>query len=193
MLYEYFNLYCNDLQITLSKLSDNDLTTLFNMIEKAYQTEHNIFILGNGGSAASASHWVCDFGKGINIDGKKRMKISAPSDNSSILTAIGNDFSYSNIFDYQLKNFAKEGDLFLALTVSGNSSNLINAFEWARQNGVATACIIGDYHGKITEYSDFTFTIQSQNYGIVEDIHIILNHIFSQYLKDLIAGDKLCV
>ena len=142
-----------------------------------------IFVLGNGGSAAAASHWICDFSKGINTDSSRRLKIYSLADNLSVATALGNDFSYDEIFSEQLKNVLTKEDLVISLSVSGSSSNLVNAHLYAKEKGAFTAAIIGDYHGKLEQVSDLVITVPSRNYGIVEDIHMTIDHVVSQYMR----------
>lgn len=184
MFEEFYKNYSNDLAQTLHKIDSSQMNQLIMRLDEAYQKGRKIFILGNGGSASSASHWVCDFGKGINTKNSKRMKIISLSDNVAITTALGNDISYDDVFKYQLENLAEEGDLVLCLSVSGNSPNLVKAVEYCNEIGCDTISIIGDYNGALSSKTKLTITIQSQNYGIVEDIHLIINHVISQYLKE---------
>lgn len=181
----FYKNYIEELKTTLDLISLIDTKNIFKMIKDSYEQESNIFVIGNGGSAACATHWVCDFNKGINIEGKKRARMVSLSDNTGILTAIGNDISYDDIFSYQLENFCKSGDLLIALSVSGNSKNLIKGIETARTLGCTTVAIIGGYSGKIGNLADFTLVVPSENYGIVEDVHLIINHIFSQFILKL--------
>lgn len=176
----FFTDYCDDLSNTLSRLEADELTAMQEALWNAYQSGNSIFILGNGGSAACATHWVCDFNKGINTASGKRAKVISLSDNTGILTALGNDISYDDVFSYQLKNFCQKGDLVVALSVSGNSENLVRGLQYAHEAGCKTAAVIGGYNGKIGAMADVCLHIPSQNYGIVEDIHLILNHTISQ-------------
>lgn len=180
---QYFSTYRTELKDTIDKIDESMVEKLYELLNMAKENGKRIFVLGNGGSAAAASHWVCDFGKGINVDNSKRMKISSPSDACSIVTAIGNDFSYGDIFSEQLRNFLEAGDLVISLSVSGNSQNLVRAHEFAKKNGAVTAAIIGDYNGKLAMCSDLVLTIPSKNYGIVEDIHLCIDHAISQYMR----------
>ena len=158
------------------------LAELGTLMDDARKNGKNIFVLGNGGSAAAASHWVCDFGKGINSADSKRMKIMSLADNTGIFSAYGNDLSYDETLSEQLKNFLEAGDLVISLSVSGNSPNLLAAHAYARQAGTATVAIIGDYDGRLSACSDLTILIPSKNYGVAEDIHLIICHMISQYL-----------
>ncbi len=183
MVQEYFEQYKEELKGTLEGLDKADIQALWEKMEEVRSAGGGIFVLGNGGSAAAASHWICDFSKGINTEGSKRMKIYSLADNLSVTTALGNDFSYEDIFSEQLKNVLTAGDLVVSLSVSGSSSNLVKAHLFAREAGAFTVAIIGDYHGKLEEISDLVITIPSRNYGIVEDIHMTIDHVVSQYMR----------
>lgn len=179
----FFDGYVDELTTTMSRIDREDIETLVKLLDEARENGKHVFVLGNGGSAAAASHWVCDFGKGINVGESKRLKIFAPSDNSSIFSAYGNDNAYDQTMVEQLKNFLQEGDLVISLSVSGNSGNLVESHKYAKSVGAKTVCIVGDYNGKLLEMSDYPILIHSKNYGVVEDIHIILEHAISQKMK----------
>lgn len=179
----FFDDYSSMLEKAMDELDRSRISEIYAAIDDARNNDKRVFILGNGGSAAAASHWVCDFGKGINDGDSKRLKIMAPSDNSSILSALGNDCGYETTFMEQLKNFLEPGDLVISLSVSGNSPNLVESHEYARSMGAKTICIVGDTNGKLIGLSDTALIIPSKNYGVVEDLHIILEHAMSQYMK----------
>lgn len=175
--------YFSQLNNVLNALDAQALQRLGELLRTAYLEGRTIFVLGNGGSAACATHWVCDFNKGVNVPGRPRAKVVSLSDNTGIVTALGNDLSYDEIFSYQLENFCQPDDVVLALSVSGNSPNLVKGLELAAARGCKTAAIIGDYNGKIGAMADVCLTIPSRNYGVVEDVHLILNHVLSQCLR----------
>ena len=111
------------------------------------------------------------------------MKIFAPVDNTAVFSAYGNDNAYDQTFVEQLKNLLDKDDLVVSLSVSGNSGNLLESHRYAKKVGAKTVCIVGDKNGKLINMSDFSIIIKSENYGIVEDIHIILEHAISQYMR----------
>lgn len=123
----FFDDYSVELKRTLDQIDRADIEKLEAYLVEARKNGKHVFVLGNGGSAAAASHWVCDFGKGINIGDSKRLKIFAPSDHTSIFTAYGNDNAYDQTMVEQLKNFLEEGDVVISLSVSGSSGNLVEA------------------------------------------------------------------
>ncbi len=167
---------------TLNALDTDIIEKIYMAIEKARTDGKQVFVLGNGGSAAAASHWVCDFGKGINRGDSKRLKIFSPGDSLSLLTALGNDVSYDEVYREQLKNYLNPGDLVISLSVSGNSPNLVKAHQYANEVGAQTIAVIGDYNGALGDCSTVVLTIPSKNYGVVEDIHMCIDHAISQYM-----------
>jgi D-sedoheptulose 7-phosphate isomerase len=135
------------------------------------------FVFRNGGSAANASHFVTDLGKGASDKMNKPFRCLSLNDNTPWMTAISNDYSYEEVFSRQLMNFARPGDLVLILSVSGNSPNLVKAVEWAKKHGVYTIALVGAKLGKLAEIADFTIVADSTHYGRVEDVHMGICHI----------------
>lgn len=179
----YFRQYGKILTNVLQALDESKIEHLFDLINSARTEGRQVFVLGNGGSAAAADHWTCDFAKGASVEGEKRIRMFALSDNVGILTAYGNDVSFHSVFTEQLKNLLNAGDLVISMSVSGSSPNLLSAHEYAKEVGATCVAIIGDYNGKLQHCSDMTLVVPSKNYGIVEDVHLILGHIMSQHLK----------
>ncbi len=179
----FFDTYTEELNNTLANIDRDQIEKLHSYIEEARVNGKHVFVLGNGGSAAAASHWVCDFGKGINIGKSKRLKMFAPSDHTSIFTAYGNDNAYDQTLVEQLKNLLEPGDLVISLSVSGNSGNLVEAHKYAKGKNAVTVSVVGDYNGKLIGLSDLPIVIKSKNYGVVEDIHMVLDHSISQEMK----------
>ena len=179
----FFDTYSKELIETMNRIPREDIQRLTDLIDEARLNNRHVVVLGNGGSAAAASHWVCDFGKGINTASSKRLKILAPVDNTGIFSALGNDCGYETTFREQIRNYLEPDDLLISLSVSGNSSNLLEAHRYAREIGAKTACIIGDLNGGLIRLSDFVLKIDSKNYGVVEDLHIILEHAISQHMR----------
>ena len=175
----FFDTYSEMLNDTIDGLKREDIQKLFDLIEETRNNGKHLFVLGG---AAAASHWVCDFGKGINRGDSKRLKIFSPADNGAIFSALGNDCGYETTFVEQMKNFLEPGDLVLTFSVSGSSSNLVEAHRYAKEIGAKTACVVADKGGKIIGMSDFAMIIPSENYGVVEDIHVILGHAISQQI-----------
>jgi D-sedoheptulose 7-phosphate isomerase len=184
MFEDFYKSYFNSLYEVLQKIDREQMNKLLKLVDNAYQNGKQIFILGNGGSANCASHWVCNFGKSINTRGSKRMKIISLSDNVSIMTALGDDISFNHVYKYQLENLANRGDLVICLSVHGNSPNLVMAVDYCNSIGCDTISMAGDYNGILTNKAKLNITVASQNYGVIEDIHLIINHILSQHIKN---------
>ena len=142
-----------------------------------YHNERTIFVFGNGGSAATASHFCGDLIKGVSYGLKKRFRAVCLSDNLPALMAIANDISYDDIFVEQLKNFLKKEDLVIGISGSGNSANVIKALEYAKDNGAKTIAICGYKGGKIKEIADLAIHANINDMEVSEDIHhLILTH-----------------
>lgn len=180
--------YINELTSVLMDVETDEIKTAEELIVSIYRNNKRIFVIGNGGSAAASSHWVCDFGKIIVMD-KKRFKVMSLTDNNAWITAIANDLSYEEIFVEQLENLMSEGDLLIGISASGNSKNIIKAFEFAHSIGAKTMGVVGFFGGRLRELSDHSIYIPSYNYGIVEDIQLAIGHMISQEIKrNMIEG-----
>ena len=142
----------------------------------ALEEDRQIFAFGNGGSAANASHFATDLGKGSSDKLGKRFRVLSLNDNVSWITALGNDYAYVDIFVRQLMNYARPGDLALVMSVSGNSPNLIKAVEWANKNDVHTIALLGGKRGKLAEIARQTIVINDTHYGRAEDAHMGICH-----------------
>jgi len=181
-MHKFIEKYTNDYVEVLQILDKEKLTVLYDLIENIKKNRNSIYMIGNGGSSASASHWVCDFNKGTNHKDSKRLKLYSLTDNIPTFSALGNDFSYNDVFLEQLKNYLVPGDLVIGLSVSGNSKNIVKALKYTNHNSAHTFSIIGNYNGEMGEVSGNTLVVPSKNYGIVEDIHMYVCHVISQYM-----------
>src|SRR5437660_9034036 len=142
------------------------------IIEKfraALQEDRQIFVFGNGGSAANAAHFMTDLGKGASDKLGKRFRILCLSSDVSWLTALGNDYSYEDVFAGQLQNYGRPGDIALGISVSGNSPNCVKALYWAKQNGLHTVALVGAKRGAMAEIAEQVLVINDTHYGRVED------------------------
>lgn len=153
------------------------------ILMRARREDRRIFFLGNGGSATTASHMAVDFGKGTAVAGRPRFRAVSLTDNVGLITAWSNDASYESIFKEQLENLLEPSDVVVAISASGNSPNVLRAVEFARKRGAITIGLIGFGGGKLKDLVDVDVSISSRNYGQVEDVHLTLDHILSQYLK----------
>ncbi|HAM70174.1 MAG TPA: sugar isomerase [Verrucomicrobiales bacterium] len=150
--------------------------SIIGRMKQVWKEDRQLFVAGNGGSASNASHFITDLGKGASDKLPKRFRCLSLTDNVSWITALGNDYSYADIFVGQLQNYARRGDLFLGVSVSGNSPNLVKAMEWCRANGVETVALVGAKRGRMAELGDHVIVIDSTHYGRVEDAQMGILH-----------------
>lgn len=158
----------------------NDVLAVFDSVA---ENDGTLWTAGNGGSASMADHAVCDISKGTYVEGQSSLRTVALTANGPILTALGNDISYDDIFSEQLKYYVKPGDAVLFISSSGNSANVIKACEYANAQGVATIAFVGFKGGKLGEIATHTLHVAIDNYGIVEDMHMSFIHVLTQYMK----------
>lgn len=178
--------YLTNLKTILDRLPLEPIEQIATALERAHAERRQIFIIGNGGSAATASHMMNDLNKGTlghRGDGSwGRFRVIALTDNVSLMTAWANDTDYNHIFSEPLKNLANPGDLLIAISASGNSPNIIAACDAAKQLGVRIIGLTGFGGGKLAQLADIAFVVPSNEYGPVEDVHMILDHILTSYL-----------
>ena len=144
--------------------------------KEAHAEGRQIFLFGNGGSASNASHFATDLGKGSSDALGKRFKVLSLNDNVSWMSAIGNDYSYEDVYLRQLENYGQAGDIVLTMSVSGSSPNLVKAFEWANANGLHTIALVGGKRGKLAELANETIVIDDIHYGRAEDCQMGIAH-----------------
>ena len=188
-LKEFTSEYTSTIKNVFDNLKDEDMEPIFDALANSILSKKTIYTCGNGGSASIAEHLVCDFIKGASTDSVVDPKV-IPLLTTPVITAIGNDIGYEEIFAYQVEKYATSGDVLLCVSSSGNSPNIIRAIEVANEKGLLTLSFVGFSGGKAKEISDFSLHINSNNYGLVEDAHHILMHIFAQYLRLRNIDDK---
>ena len=173
-----FNAYIRELNKTLEKLDEKQINNFIDVILKAYEDEKMIFVIGNGGSAANASHFAQDLAKGTrkSLEQKKRIKALSLTDNLPFITALGNDDGYDTIFEQQLRTFAKPGDVLICISGSGNSPNIIKAVNWANDNGLDTVGITGFDGGKLIKISKHSVHVPMNDMCTTESVHSIIFH-----------------
>ncbi len=160
----------------------------------AWKSNKQVFIFGNGGSAATASHFACDIAKGtlqrIYDHTERRFRVMSLTDNVAIMTAFGNDLSYADIFSQQLNHYVNEGDVVIAISGSGNSPNVLKAVELAKKFKAKTIAFVGFSGGKLKELADIAIWVKSNDYGRVEDCHDMLHHLITAYLQKKIREQE---
>jgi len=182
---EYFHLY----EQVVSRLPFAAMDDATAELLRAYQEGSNVFLFGNGGSAALASHIACDLGKGTVVKGNgiKRFRVLALTDNIPIMTAWANDSSYEDIFSQQLNNFIEPGDVAFAISGSGNSPNVLRALETARDAGACTIGLTGFHGGKMIAFCNYCIVVPSDNMQIIEDLHLSVAHAIFSVLRHKIV------
>jgi D-sedoheptulose 7-phosphate isomerase len=160
------------------------------MLYRAYRNEKQVFTLGNGGSASTASHMAADLGKNTIGPNMRRFRVISLNDNTAMLTALANDLGYENVFREQLQNLIRPGDLLIAISASGNSANVVNAIRYAQAQCAETACLLGFDGGDAAQLVDVAIVVPSDHYGVVEDVHLITNHILVDYFKARLAEEE---
>lgn len=148
----------------------------------AYHKEKQVFIMGNGGSGSTASHFVCDINKGCCLPLEKKFKVMCLNDNIPSILAYANDLSYDKIFIEPIKNFLKRGDLVIGISGSGNSENVLQAVEYGNTKNAKTIGLSGFDGGKLAQIADIPFVVKIHDMQKVEDVHMIVVHMLMQYL-----------
>jgi D-sedoheptulose 7-phosphate isomerase len=147
-------------------------------------------VIGNGGSASTASHMAADLAKNTIGPNMRRFRIHSLNDNISLVTALANDIGYDHVFSEQLENSVRAGDVLIVISGSGNSKNVLNAMRYARRQSAQVVALLGFDGGVAIELADLTVLVQSHDYGIVEDMHLVVNHILVEYFSKLLSASR---
>lgn len=150
---------------------------LIGELRRALQEERQIFVFGNGGSAANASHFATDLGKGASDKVGRRFRVLSLNDNVPWMTALANDYAYEDVFVGQLQNYGRPGDVAIGVSVSGNSPNCVKALQWAREHGLRTVALVGAKRGRMAEIAERVLVINDTHYGRVEDAQMGILHL----------------
>jgi len=181
-LAEFKNSYSKILHESLINIDDASMKACFDILLEGINNGVNLLSCGNGGSSSIAEHLVCDFIKQASSGSTIKPKV-IPLLTTPVITAIANDISYDEIFSFQVERYATSDDILISVSSSGDSQNIINAINTAKNLGVKTISFVGFDGGRAAQISDIALHIKADNYGIVEDAHHALMHIFSQYLR----------
>jgi D-sedoheptulose 7-phosphate isomerase len=178
--------YIISVSTTFDNLNKGEIFTFIDLMEDAYKNEKFVYVIGNGGSAANASHFAQDLAKGtkISVDSPKRLKALSLTDNLPFITALGNDEGYESIFVEQLKTYAKNGDYLVAISGSGNSPNIIKAIEWANANGLESIGITGFDGGKLKKLAKHSVNVNFHEMCTAEIIHSFIFHYIILELRE---------
>jgi len=191
--------YISTLQQTMSQLPQPLISEVINVLQHARMQGNQVFIMGNGGSASTASHFVCDLAKNTRNDGLPHLRAIGLAGNMEIFSAYGNDEGYESVFSQQLINLINPGDVVIAISASGNSMNVVNAVEEAQKHSATTIGFTGFDGGRVGKLVDIHIHVDSKIIEHVEDIHLMLEHMIVRTIKDnpmigidaQVAGAKL--
>lgn len=180
--------YIDGLSGCLKELLQQNVTEIADIIFDAYKKGKQIFTMGNGGSATTASHFANDLKLGTAVENKPHVRVTSLTDNIAVISAVANDIGYSSIFEEQLVGQLNEGDVVIGISASGNSPNVLKAIEFGRSRGAITVGFIGFSGGRLKELTHKCIVLSSRDYGQVEDAHLCLAHIVSYLVRDKIAN-----
>jgi len=175
--------YTNQLIELLTNIDKKAIKQIVQSLDKTIENNSKIYIIGNGGSSSTASHMSNDLGVGLKLRNVRNFNVESLGDNSAVCTAIANDIGYENIFYTQLQNKITKDDVLISISCSGNSQNIIKATKYAKDIGSTIIGVTGFEGGELKALSDINFHIQTEKgeYGLVEDMHMILDHIIFTY------------
>ena len=179
----------NEIKV-LQALDVDEIDRVLNLLAETFENEHTIYIFGNGGSAATASHFQNDFNKGVSEYTQKKFRFCCLNDNVATLMAIANDIGYEEVFRFQLTGKLRPGDLVIAISGSGNSTNVINAVEYAKQEGNIVIGLTGYGGGKLRQMADYSLHAPVNSMQITEDIHMIFDHLMMSVFYKTMWGKE---
>ena len=185
---EMIRKYIQDEIDTLNRLDVDAINDVMQQLEQAQQRGSTIYVFGNGGSSATASHYQNDFNKGISEHTEKKFNFLCLNDNISTLMAVANDIGFEEVFRFQLQGHLKPGDLIVAISGSGNSKNVLNAVEYARQQGNTIIGVTGYDGGKLAQMADYRLHAPVMSMQITEDIHMIFDHLIMSIFYKTMCG-----
>lgn len=188
----YANAYYSKLSDAAATVDREQLAQAADVLTKVFCRGAMVYSCGNGGSAAIANHLVSDHCKLVRTDTELTPRIYSLSASIEIITAIGNDLSYDDIFVYQLTSLAKPGDVLVTISSSGNSENIVRAALWAQENGIKVISMTGFTGGRSADIADVNVHVAADNYGIIEDVHQSILHLLAQYIRqDAMSQDVI--
>jgi D-sedoheptulose 7-phosphate isomerase len=198
---EDFSQYVGEVQDILGRLPLEQLQAICDALYRAYENDQTIFVFGNGGSAALASHLACDLGKGthapcpptLDMSGVRRIKVFSVTDNVPMITAWANDAAYEDIFVEQIENFIRPGDVAFGISGSGNSPNVLKALQLARERNATTVGFTGFQGGKMRNLLDYGIVVPSNSMQQIEDVHLVMGHLVFLNLRDRVQAQGLRV
>jgi D-sedoheptulose 7-phosphate isomerase len=190
-LSDFVDDYLALLKATIDALPIERIEAMGEILYSAYKHGKQVFIIGNGGSAATASHMACDLGKNTISPNRARFRVLSLNDNMAMLSALANDVGYDQVFAEQLTNLIRPGDVLISISGSGNSPNILRAMRYARERAATNIALLGFDGGKAMELADEFVLVPANNYGVVEDLHMVLDHILTEYFRARLDQEEL--
>jgi D-sedoheptulose 7-phosphate isomerase len=178
--------YIADIKQTLDRLPLLAVESAVKRIVTTWRNNGKVFIMGNGGSAATALHMACDLSKNTATPGQRRLRALSLNDNMALFSALSNDCQYENVFAEQIRTLADVGDVVIAISASGNSANILNGVQAAHELGVMTIGFTGYHGGKLAGMVDIPIVVPSHNIEQIEDVHMMLEHIVTVAVRESI-------
>ena len=179
----FLDTYRAELIEEINKLDPVEFEKMIQLLVDAYRGDHQVFIVGNGGSAATANHFVCDFGKNAMPWDRRRFRIHSLCDNVEVITALGNDIAFDQVFSFQLGNQMREGDVLIVISASGNSPDLVAACDYAKAHGGHVVALSGFGGGKICDGAEAVLKTDMRSYERIEDLHMMIMHLVVCWFK----------
>ena len=173
---------------TLKNLCIDSVNRLINVLDEARKRDATIYIMGNGGSASTASHFVNDFNKGVSEHLEQKFRFVCLNDNTATVLAIANDIGYDSIFEFQLNGKLEAGDVVIGISGSGNSVNVLRAIKYAKTIGATTVGLTGYDGGKLMKEADLSVHVPAMSMQITEDVHMILDHMMMAVFCKVLCG-----
>ena len=187
----YASAYFDTLSAAAKAVDSAKISQAADLLAELFSTCGTLYVCGNGGSAAISNHLLCDFAKGIQTDTTLRPRVVSLSAHVEIITAIGNDIDFAEIFAYQLRTAARPGDALMTISSSGNSENIVRAADWAKANGIPVIALTGFAGGRSALLADINIHVPAENYGVVEDVHQSVMHILAQFVRMRLMSPEL--
>jgi D-sedoheptulose 7-phosphate isomerase len=183
--------YFERLATLIQRIPLERIEAVGDILYEAYRHGKRVFIVGNGGSASTASHMACDLGKNTISPNRPRFRVMSLNDNIPLITSLANDLGYEHVFSEQLVNLIRPGDLLVVISGSGKSKNILNAMRYARDCGAMTIAFLGFDGGAALTLADECVVVPDDDYGRIEDVHLVLNHALTAYFRRRVDEDEV--
>jgi len=190
-LSSYVYSYFERLKQIIDLMPVDRIEAIGDLLYQAYKHGKHVFIVGNGGSAATSSHMACDLAKNTIGPPLRRFRVVSLNDNMPLLSAIANDLGYERVFAEQLINLIRPGDVLIVLSGSGSSPNIVEAIRYARSRSATVIALLGFDGGEALELADEAVVVPSDDYGPIEDMHMILDHVLTGYFRIRLDREEL--